>query len=101
MPTTTRHFTPKGHGEIDIDQVAEQLPTRHCKAVKLKAKNGNTNTIFIGTSSAVTISDGATDETTGYALRADQEMEIVVGNLDQLYAIAGADNQVLIYFLYT
>lgn len=92
-----------GHGEVDIDATAEALPSVAGKIVYLKALSSNSGSIFIGNSDSVTASDGSTDTTTGYELDAGQELgpfPLVDGNLNTIYAIGGAANQVLTYMVF-
>ena len=90
-----------GHGEIDIDNAQEQLPSVAGKAVYFATLPGNTGNIFIG-GSTVTASDGATDTTTGLVLGPDRLLgpfPLVNGNRSGYYAFASAANQVLTYLV--
>ena len=100
MPRTTRHFTVSGSGELAVGATEVQGPDRDCKAVKLKANLANTDNVFVGTATGITVANAATDTTTGYPLDAGQELELLVGNLNQLWFIGGAASQAISYILY-
>lgn len=79
-----------GHGQTTVGTSAVQMGNLECGSVLLKAPSTNTDKVYIGNSSAVTTS-------TGFVLAAGDAIEIGVGNLNKIFAIAGAASQKLHY----
>lgn len=83
-----------GHGQTTVGATAVQMAAVECQSALLKAPASNTGNIFIGNSSAVTTS-------TGFILGPGDAIEIGVGNLNLIYAIASAADQKLHYITIT
>lgn len=79
-----------GHGQTTVGTSAVQMTAVECQSALLKAPASNTGNIFIGNSSAVTTS-------TGFILGPGDAIEVGVGNLDKIFAIASAADQKLHY----
>lgn len=74
-------------GEVSGSATAKQLPSVPCRYVALQALADNAGTVYVG-GAGVTIPDGTTDTTSGWALAAGKETAwIPVSNLNQLYII--------------
>ena len=87
------------HGRnSDVDTTAEQLTAtsvRCSRGVVVKAANSNTGTIYVGNSDVTANSADATD---GFELGAGESVTIEVDDVNKLYVIASAANQV-VYWL--
>ena len=79
-----------GHGQTTVGASAVQMGALECQSVLLKAPASNTGNVFIGNSSAVTAS-------TGFILGPGDAIEVGVGNLNLIYAIASTADQKLHY----
>ena len=66
-------YTTRATGEVDGNTSAEQMPSVEGKLVRFKAADDNTGSVFIGTSTNMTVKDGTTDTTTGFQLTAGQD----------------------------
>lgn len=89
-----------GHGEIDVDSgAATQGANRPCRQVGVKALSTNSGSVYVGNANTVTASDGTTDQTTGFELDAQHWSYFPARNLNELFFIADADNQIVCYIL--
>lgn len=83
------------HGRnSNIDQAAIQITTVSVVAnhgVLVKAANGNSGTVFVGNSD---VTADATDATDGFELAAGESITVEVDNVNKIYVIGSADNQV-------
>lgn len=92
MPSKTetiRHETLNGilTGELAGSATALQMPDISCQMVRFKAESSNAGGVYIG-GSGVTVADGTTDTTTGFALEAGDETGwIPINNLNRFYRI--------------
>lgn len=79
-------------GEIQGATSATQLPDVKCQMVRFKAASTNTGNVYLGVA-GVTLPDGTTDATTGFALHPyDDTGWIPVDNLNRFYVIC--DNSI-------
>ena len=99
--SATWYMRPNGNGELAVGATEVQGPSRPCRAVKIKANLANTDNVYVGTATGVTVPNAATDTTTGFPLDAGQELELLTDNLDRLWFIGGAASQAISYILYT
>lgn len=90
-----------GYGLLNVAATATQFPNRAARFVCLFAPTGNVGTVYVGTASTVEVSDGTTDQNTGFAVEAGKWTPTLPlkGNLNELYAIAASANDDLIYYL--
>jgi hypothetical protein len=88
--------TPSNHivlgtiktGELAGSATATQMPDIKCQMVRFKAESSNGGGVYIG-AAGVTIADGTTDTTTGFALEpGDETGWIPVDNLNRFYLIS-------------
>lgn len=74
-------------GELQGSASALQMPNVKCYMVRFKAESSNAGGVYIG-GSGVTVADGTTDVTTGFALEpGDDTGWIPVDNLNRFYRI--------------
>lgn len=93
----------KAHGAISGSATAAQLPSLVCRSIWMKAHSANVGSVYIGTSSSVTvITDSTTDTTTGIELDAGDELELwpASGNADEFYLIADNAGDDLTYLTF-
>jgi len=84
--STHQTLTPKT-GELQGSATALQMPNVPCAMVRFKAESSNAGGVYIGIS-GVTVADGTTDTTTGFALEAGDETGwIPAANLNLFYRI--------------
>lgn len=83
------------HGRnSNIDQTAVQITTVSVLTrygVLIKASNANSGIIYIGNSDVTKDSADATD---GFQLAAGETITIEIDNVNKIYAIGSADNQI-------
>lgn len=83
------------HGRnSDIDTVAEQLTSLSVvtqRGVTVKAAAGNSDKIYVGNSD---VTDDTADATDGFELSAGESITLEVDNVNKVYVIGGAINQV-------
>lgn len=104
MARYTDDFTLAGSGEFAPGTTAAAFPARVCRAVKIKARTGNTGRVAIGLASTVTLPDGTTDTVAGWELSQGEEMDLIVGlngDLSSLYAIGANATDSVCYLLFT
>lgn len=84
-------------GELAGSVSAVQMPNIKCQMVRFKAESSNTGGVYIG-GSGVTVADGSTDTTTGFALEpGDETGWIPVDNLNRFYRICDGAGDDLTY----
>ncbi len=89
------------HGEVAGSVTAAVLPDVPVDSyAMIKAQSTNVGSVFIGSSSSVTVAGGTTDTTTGWELAAGQEMPVYVENLNLLYRICNNAGDDITYFVY-
>lgn len=72
------------HGQVSVSTAAAQIATGQTNTtgnISLYAHSGNSSTLYLGSSSAVT-------STTGYALEAGKSLQVGLENIDELWVIA-------------
>lgn len=98
MPSILEYIGGGVTGELIGVVAATQLPNIPCKMVAFKTPAGNSGGVYLGFTSGVTVSDGATDTTTGWVLEQGEETGwIPIGNLNKLYRICDGTGDTLIY----
>ena len=84
------------HGRnSDVDTAAEQLTTVDTPCVRgvtVKAAAGNAEMVYVGNSD---VTDDTADATDGYELDAGESIFIAVDNVNKVYVIGGAVNQIV------
>lgn len=77
------------HGEFSAGATtATQLTDIGGRFITLRADPDNTGDIHVGVSSAVTVQDAATDQTTGYLLQPGEAIQVpVLDTMAELYVI--------------
>jgi len=99
QPILHARFDTVKSGELAGATSATQFPDVGCEIAWIEAAKSNTGKVYIG-ASGVTKADGGTDTTTGFELNAGESIgPLPIGNLNQLYYIADAATDDLIYFV--
>lgn len=99
MPSAMFSYNKIASGEVSLSDTAAQLPDVACHYATLKANPGNSGIVYVG-GEGVTAADMETDQTSGFPLSAGEQLDVVVANLNMLYAIATTDGDSLSYFLH-
>lgn len=100
MARTNENLCVTGHGEVEGSGSAKQLPSVPARYVTLRAFIGNSQNIYIGRSSAVTVPGGTQDATSGYPLDAGESITLPVkDNMDELWIICDSANDDLYYIV--
>jgi len=93
-----RSVSLEGTGELAVGTSEVQGPDIKCVMVMLKADPSNSGVVYYSPDTGVTVPDGSDDVTTGFPLSANEDSGwLSIGNLDELYFIASASGQRLIY----
>lgn len=87
MPAVHKTIATLKTGELAGSATAAQMPDVKCQMVRFKAESSNVGGVYIG-GAGVTVADGTTDVTTGFALEpGDDTGWIPVDNLNKFYLI--------------
>lgn len=93
-----QYFTFTGTGEIAVGVAQVRGPDIPCRKVMFTAHPDNAGVVYVGATTGVTISDGSTDETTGFPRTAGQDTGwLFANNLNEFYFIASQAGQAVGY----
>lgn len=93
-----QYFRFAGTGEIGVGASEVQGPNIKCRKVMFTAHPGNAGVVYVGSASGVTVSDAATDQTTGFPRAAGQDTGwLFAENLNEFFFIASQASQAVGY----